>query len=117
MASQNQAKPTRLYQPVEGNLPEDEKREEASFDGSDSFLNDEDFLLEKPFLFQITKRSLLFKLGWVAQVLFFFASIAILIVASKLKPTDIQCAKQLSPYCELKWSKTNLYYVPVLLHW
>ena len=78
-----------------------EQREEGSFEASDTALDDEDFLLEKPVIFQIPKRSLLLKLGWVAQGLFFIASIAILIVALKIKPTDIQCAKQLSPYCKL----------------
>lgn len=60
---------------------------------------DEDFLLEKTKPVQILRQSLLSKLGWIAQGIFFILSVLVLIAASMVKPTDIQCAKQLSPYC------------------
>lgn len=60
---------------------------------------DEDFLLKKSTTAKSLRQSMLSKLGWIAQGIFFILSVLIFIAASKVKPTDIQCAKQLSPYC------------------
>ncbi|KAL2061367.1 hypothetical protein VTL71DRAFT_7640 [Oculimacula yallundae] len=59
---------------------------------------DEDSLLEKAKPAQILRQNLLARLGWIAQGTFFLLSVLVLILATKVKPTDIQCAKQLSPY-------------------
>jgi hypothetical protein len=84
-------------------MAEDDQLEKESLDDPENFhttAGDEDFLLEKYLPFEVPQRNTLSKLGWVVQGILFVLSVTILIIAAKIKPTDIQCAKQLSPYCK-----------------
>jgi hypothetical protein len=85
-------------------MADKEQPDEGSFEPSE-YLDameegDEDFLLDKAVPSKRPRLSKLWKIGWALQGLLFLLSIIILIGATKVKPSDIQCAKQLSPYCK-----------------
>lgn len=85
-------------------MADKEQPDEGSFEPSE-YLDameegDEDFLLDKAVPSKRPRLSKLWKIGWALQGLLFLLSIIILIGGTNVKPSDIQCAKQLSPYCK-----------------